>query len=124
MKCWQAFVPRIALAILGVAVVPGLVEAQNYFQDFSANFPDPGQAGNVTGVITDSDGQTIIPYDQFPVPGMASYNGRHQFAARTGGADANQEVSGVTSVYSLGATNTTVEYVGDEADIGLVGKSV
>ncbi len=100
--------------LLGIAVVPGTVSAQFYQQDFSATFPPPVEnPGRVTVIMINESGDTIIPYDNFPVPGLTDYVGRHQVAARTGGANANQEISAITSVYTLNASDTTEQYVID-----------
>lgn len=75
-----------------------------YEQDFSANFPMPADPGSVTVILEGPDG-TIMPFVDFPVNGLTPYAGRHQVAARTGGADANQEVSEISSSYD--ATDVT-----------------
>ena len=103
-----------ALAIATGLFLPSAASAQapNYAQDFSANFPiiDPETNGFVTIVLTNEDGESIVPYSDFPIPSLPAYTGRHQFGARTGGANANQEVSGVTSTYSLNGADTVVSY--------------
>ncbi len=99
------------VAILGIAVLPGMVSAQFYQQDFSANFPPPiANPGMVTVIMTNESGDTIIPYENYPIPGLTDYVGRPQVAARTGGANANQEVSAITSVYTANGADTTAQY--------------
>ena len=109
-------VPTLLFAcVITVGVLTPLTvtaQAPNYSQDFSANFPiiDPETNGYVTVVLTNEDGDSIVPFADFAVPLMPAYTGRHQFGARTGGANANQEVSGVTSTYSLGGVDTVISY--------------
>jgi hypothetical protein len=102
---------HLFLGILGLVIAPGLATAQFYQQDFSATFPPPvDNPGRVTVILTNESGDTIIPYENYAVPGFTSYDGRPQVAARTGGANANQEISAITSVYTTGNQDTTVQY--------------
>ena len=110
MKWWQKYALSFILAV-GVSVVPGLAQAQNYSQDFSATFPpDVEIPGKVTVIMTNELDETIVPYVDFEVPGLFDYVGRHQFGARTGGANANQEVSAVASTYTLNGVDRDVVY--------------
>ena len=101
---------KCLLALLFGSAIPALLWRQNYQQDFSAKFPAPVQPGKVTVKLQNENGDVITPYVNFEVQGLYTYAGRPQFAARTGGAAANQEVGAVAATYTLGANNTQVAY--------------
>lgn len=98
--------------LLGLLMVPTFVMAQNYHQDFSATFfPPTGTPGKVSVSLTNESGQTVTPFNNVEVADLKSaYAGRPLFAGRTGGANANEEVGPVTSVYKNGAVSTPVTY--------------
>jgi len=101
-------------AVFAAATITSVANGQLYQQDFSANFPTPSDPGMVTVLLESPDGDVIVPFVEFPVIGLTMYNGRPQVAARTGGANANQEVSEITSVYELDGNSTTVTYGEDD----------
>ncbi len=94
------------------ALLPGIAAAQNYRQDFSATFPPKADVpGKVSVTLFDqSTGTTIKPFVDYEVNGLNAYAGRPQFGGRTGGANSNEEVGNVSSVYRVGANSTTVQY--------------
>ena len=99
------------VALAACTMMPGVATAQHYQQDFSATFPIfEATPGKVTVTLINESGDTITPYSNFDVIGLSDYVGRPQFAGRTGGAFANQEVSAITSQYKVGANTTTVQY--------------
>ena len=97
-------------AVFAAATLTSVASGQLYKQDFTADFPTPADPGLVTVLLESPDGDVIAPFVDFPVMGLTMYNGRHQVAARTGGANANQEVSEITSVYERDGVSTTVTY--------------
>jgi hypothetical protein len=98
---------------VAVAVVPSLVQAQNYSQDFSATFPTPVQPGKVTVIMANEFDETIIPYVDYEIRGLFDDGGRHQFAARTGGADNDvlYEIDPLPETRGNGAYEQTPEFV-------------
>ncbi len=105
---WQ----RLAFTFCFVLLMAGWAGAENTVQDFTAEFFefDPGTPGLVTVILENESGEIITPYVDFEIPGFEAYIGRPQFSARTGGANATQEVGSITSVYTAGGADTTVLY--------------
>ncbi len=99
-----------AVLLAFLSLVPTQANAAGVIQDFSATFPTEGTPGEVTVIMINPAGQTILPYVNYPVPGLYDYVGRHQVAARTGGATADQDVQNITSSYTVGGTVNDVSY--------------
>ena len=93
-------VAAILFCSTGMAQMPPGV-----WQDFSATFPGEGVPGEVTVIMVDHLGNTVVPIVSEPVNGLGPYVGRPGFDARTGGAFADQDVRNFTATYTDGANN-------------------
>lgn len=82
----------LVAALLTVAVMIGQTNAQT-----------------VTVTLTDHQGNTVVPIQDEPVPGLTAYPGRHSFDARTGGATADQDTRNVVSNYDGTVVNYPID---------------
>ena len=70
---------------------------------------------DVTVVLADEAGNTIVPFSGVNIPTMTNYVGRPGFDARTGGAFADQDMREFTATYDGGAVVDTFPISGAPA---------
>lgn len=98
-------------AVVALICAPSIARSQTIGGSFQTEFFESTLSpGSVSVTLTDHEGTTITPFVDTPILGFLPFVGRPKFDARTGGANAQQDVGPLTFTYTDGGSMTTVNY--------------
>jgi hypothetical protein len=102
---------RFLCAVVALVCATGTAQSQTIGESFQTEFfENTILPGAVSVTLTDHEGTAITPFVGTSVPGLVSYVGRPKLDARTGGANAQQDVGPLSFTYNDGGSMTTVNY--------------
>lgn len=107
MKNYFGIGAFVALICVAQAVNAQSTIMETFQTEFFENNVVPGK---VSITLTDHEDVTITPFVETEIPGYVSFPGRPKFDARTGGANAQQDVGPLSFSYDDNGTVTNVTY--------------